>query len=195
MAEKRSSEVRHMKVCLIGNAGVGKTCLATRLIYNTYNPLTPPSIGVAYGTKHFRIEGYSYQIHIWDTAGEERYLSMIPIYYRNSNAVIVAYDITNPISFVSVKNWIKEVKLYTSPDLVVAIAGNKCDLEESRRVDIKLAKNYADDTGAFFFETSARSNTNIQDMFFRIAQAVHRKKTQHLCEVEKLEKKNNQKCC
>ncbi|XP_023240204.1 ras-related protein Rab-22A-like [Centruroides sculpturatus] len=196
MEGNNNSKVRHVKLCLIGNAGVGKTCIAARLLYNTYNSFTQPSIGVAYGTKDIRIEGVSYKIHVWDTAGEERYYSMIPLYYRNTNAVIVVYDITNPNSFASIKNWIKEVKLYTSSDLIVAIAGNKCDLAESRRVNAKLAKNYADDIGAFYFETSARANINIQDTFFRIAQALHRKIANRYCEIEKLEKeRNHQKCC
>lgn len=193
--ESNNTRTRHVKLCLIGNAGVGKTCIASRLIYNTYNSLTPPSIGVAYGTKDFQVEGFLYKIHIWDTAGEERYSSMIPLYYRNSNAVIVAYDITNPNSFTSLKSWIKEVKLYTTPELIIALAGNKCDLQENRRVETKIAKNYADDVGAFFFETSARSNVNIQDMFFRIAQAIHRKITHQMYENRLTETNNGHKCC
>merc|ERR1740117_2852005 len=106
------------------------------------------------------------KFEIWDTAGQERYKSLAPMYYRGAAAAVIVYDITSKESFEAAKSWVSELQ---SADTLVALAGNKADLEANRQVDTAMAKAYADDAGILFMETSAKSGTNVAELFQDIA--------------------------
>uniref|UniRef100_G1LM39 RAB31, member RAS onco family n=1 Tax=Ailuropoda melanoleuca TaxID=9646 RepID=G1LM39_AILME len=102
---------------------------------------------------------------IWDTAGQERFHSLAPMYYRGSAAAVIVYDITKQDSFHTLKKWVKELKEHGPENIVMAIAGNKCDLSDIREVPLKDAKEYAESIGAVVVETSAKNAINIEELF------------------------------
>ncbi|CRG93323.1 ras-related protein Rab-5C, putative [Plasmodium gallinaceum] len=109
------------------------------------------------------------KFEIWDTAGQERYRSLAPMYYRGASAAVIVYDITNKKSFEGAKGWINELKSVHSNDIIIALAGNKNDLEDSRVVDRELAESFANSNNILFIETSAKTGQNVNELFLRIA--------------------------
>ncbi|XP_010636936.1 ras-related protein Rab-31 isoform X3 [Fukomys damarensis] len=109
---------------------------------------------------------------IWDTAGQERFHSLAPMYYRGSAAAVIVYDITKQDSFHTLKKWVKELKEHGPENIVMAIAGNKCDLSDIREVPLKDAKDYAESIGAVVVETSAKNAVNIEELFQGISHQI-----------------------
>ncbi|RWS29466.1 ras-related protein Rab-22A-like protein [Leptotrombidium deliense] len=157
-----------VKICLLGDSGVGKSSIAQRFVHNSFSPSNESTIGASYITKTFILNNVTYKLNIWDTAGQERYRALAPMYYRGSAACIIVYDITSAASFKAVQSWVKELQSHVSEKIVIAIAGNKYDLKEERQVQHKDSKLYADSIDAVFVETSARSGHNVQQLFFNI---------------------------
>ena len=104
-----------------------------------------------------------------DTAGQERYRSLAPMYYRGAAAAIVVYDITNPDSFTGAKSWVKELQRRGDPNVVIALAGNKADLDSRRKVEFETANAYAEENGILHLETSAKNANNVKALFVEIA--------------------------
>ncbi len=109
------------------------------------------------------------KFEIWDTAGQERYRSLAPMYYRGAAAAIVVYDITNPESFTGAKSWVKELQRRGDPNVIIALAGNKADLEHRRNVSLEDAENYAEENGILHVTTSAKDGMNVKSLFLEIA--------------------------
>lgn len=112
------------------------------------------------------------KFEIWDTAGQERYRSLAPMYYRGAAAAIVVYDITNPDSFAGAKSWVKELQRRGDPNVVIALAGNKADLESRRKVPFEEANAYAEENGILHMETSAKNANNVKSLFVEIAKTL-----------------------
>ncbi|XP_060595033.1 ras-related protein Rab-22A-like [Ruditapes philippinarum] len=160
---------REVKLCLLGDSGVGKSSIVLRFVRDQYKENLESTIGASFMTKRIIVDGNSFVFQIWDTAGQEKYRALAPMYYRGASAAIVVYDVTRESSFPGVKDWINELNKNASGNIVIAIAGNKCDLEDLREVDTKKAKDYALDINAIFTETSALTAVNIQQLFETIA--------------------------
>lgn len=109
---------------------------------------------------------------IWDTAGQEKYRSLAPMYYRGSSAAILVYDITKPRSFAALQDWATELKLNAPPDLVLVVCGNKLDLDEDRAIDRGTGEKYANSIGAMYIETSAKDGEMVESMFLDVARKV-----------------------
>ncbi|XP_033223152.1 ras-related protein Rab-21 [Belonocnema kinseyi] len=173
------------KVVLLGEGCVGKTSVALRYVEDKFNDKhisTVPTIQASYLKKKLNISGKRVNLAIWDTAGQEKFHSLGPIYYRMSNGAILVYDITDKASFQKVKNWVKELKKMLGSDICLAIAGNKVDLEKERNVSIEEAEEYANQVGASHFSTSAKLNQNIEEMFFDLTKRM----MAHKDEIEEL---------
>ena len=122
--------------------------------------------------KYEAIPDYIIRYDIWDTAGQERFSKILPTYYRNSHAVIIAYDITNYSSFDRAKQWISDVLENANPDIIIALCGNKIDLEENRKVKSEEACAYSKSVGCLFIEVSAKNNINIITLFEELAHKI-----------------------
>lgn len=118
------------------------------------------------------------KFEIWDTAGQERYRSLAPMYYRGAAAAIVVYDITNPDSFAGAKSWVKELQRRGDPNVVIALAGNKADLENRRAVEFGDAAAYAAENNLLHLETSAKNANNVKALFVEIAKKLPKSQPQ-----------------
>jgi Ras-related protein Rab-22 len=156
------------KVVLVGESGVGKTCIISRYISGSYNDNCPTTNGASYCSKNVRYEnlGKNLLLDVWDTAGQERYKSLTKFFYKDAAVAILVYDITRKETFNSLKNyWYSQVKENARDNIVLGIAGNKCDLYEKEEVSEAEAREFAANIGAIFKLTSAQNNTGINELF------------------------------
>jgi len=159
---------RQFKVVLLGEGRVGKTSLVLRYTQNTFDDKTQSTVQASFQTKRLNIDGQSVNLAIWDTAGQERFHALGPIYYRDANGALLVYDITDNDSFTRVQNWVKELRKMLGTDVVLAIAGNKCDLERNRVVPLDKAETYAASVGARHYSTSAKLNKGVSELFLEL---------------------------
>ncbi|CAA6673911.1 unnamed protein product [Spirodela intermedia] len=174
---------------LLGDAGTGKSSIVLRFVKNQFidfqifkidfliSVAAESTIGAAFFSQTLTVDDASVKFDIWDTAGQERYHSLAPMYYRGAAAAIVAYDITNQASFDRAKKWVQELQAHGSAGTVVALAGNKADLIDSRKVSAEEARRYAQDNGLLFMETSAKLATNVNEMSLSDCEEAHRGST------------------
>jgi Ras-related protein Rab-22 len=160
---------REVKVVLLGDAGVGKSSLVLRFVTNSFDKYSESTIGASFMSKLLLVDGAPIKYQIWDTAGQEKYHSLAPMYYRGAAAAIIVYDITRAASFQTLKNWVRELQQLGPENIVLAVCGNKSDLEDKREVSTAEAKAYAAEIGALFLEASAKLNKNVQDLFTDIS--------------------------
>lgn len=142
--------------------------------FNDKHISTEPAAAIqaSYLKKKLNINGKRINLAIWDTAGQEKFHSLGPIYYRMSNGAILVYDITDKASFQKVKDWVKELRKMLGSDICLVIAGNKVDLEKERNVSLDEAEKYAEQVGASHFNTSAKLNQNIEEVFFDLTRCM-----------------------
>ena len=162
-----STEETGNKLVLIGDSGVGKTCIISRFIKGTFDP-NSPSNGASYVSKTIEIPELNQELalDIWDTAGQEKYRAITKFFFQNAKMVILVYEITRRESFDNMKNcWYPLIKENADPDIVIGIAGNKSDLYLEEDVPEKEAKDFAKSIGAVFKLTSAQNNSGIDDLF------------------------------
>ena len=156
------------KVVLLGESGVGKTCIISRYVNNTYDEKSETTNGASYASKIIELEQYkqSLRFDIWDTAGQEKYRSLTKFFYKDAAIAVLVYDITRRDSFEEVKNyWYEQLKTCGEKNIVIGLAGNKCDIFDKEAVTEEEAKNFANEIGAQFQLTSAFKNMGIDDLF------------------------------
>ncbi|KAG2598426.1 hypothetical protein PVAP13_5KG366500 [Panicum virgatum] len=148
------------KLLLIGDSGVGKSCLLLRFADDSYLESYISTIGVDFKIRTVEQDGKTIKLQIWDTAGQERFRTITSSYYRGAHGIIVVYDVTDQESFNNVKQWLNEIDRYASENVNKLLVGNKCDLAESRAVSYEAGKALADEIGIPFLETSAKDACN-----------------------------------
>ncbi|KAJ2326032.1 ras GTPase, partial [Coemansia sp. RSA 2681] len=160
------------KLLLIGDSGVGKSCLLLRFADDTYTESYISTIGVDFKIRTIELEGKTVKLQIWDTAGQERFRTITSSYYRGAHGIIVVYDITDSHSYDDVKQWLQEIDRYASEGVNKLLVGNKKDLEEARQVDYTAAKELANTLHIPFLETSAKDSTNVEEAFLTMAKQI-----------------------
>lgn len=164
-----NGSMREIKLCLLGDTSVGKSSLVLRFVSDRFDQHSTATIGASFMSKSFTHGEETFKYQIWDTAGQEKYKALAPMYYRGAAAAIVVYDITLESSFDSVKRWVKELEQLGPPNIVIAIAGNKIDLKDQREVTTDTGQQYADSIGAVFAEVSALTSHNVNYIFEEIS--------------------------
>lgn len=157
------------KLLLIGDSGVGKSCLLLRFADDSYLESYISTIGVDFKIRTVELDGKTIKLQIWDTAGQERFRTITSSYYRGAHGIIVVYDVTDQESFDNVKQWLNEIDRYASESVNKLLVGNKSDLTSKKVVDYQTAKAFADEIGIPFLETSAKSATNVEQAFMTMA--------------------------
>ncbi|VDM16220.1 unnamed protein product [Hydatigera taeniaeformis] len=170
------------KLLLIGDSGVGKSCLllrfAVRYLRSTIRHLKDDTfyenfsstIGVDFKIRTVDLDGHHIKLQIWDTAGQERFRTMTVAYYRGAHGIIVVYDVTSEESFRNLGLWMEEIKRHARSDVIKILVGNKSDLEDRRKVTYEQGAEFANLHGLQFFETSAKSASRVEEAFFSMAE-------------------------
>ena len=180
------------KVVLIGDSGVGKTCIISRFISNEFEKELDSTDGASYGTKELYLPKLKKKIilDIWDTAGQEKYKSLTKFFYKDAQIIIMVYDITKKNSFENLKNqWYKEIQELSEKNYILAIVGNKSDLYENEKISEKEAREFAESINAIFELTSAQNNSGIQQLFEDVGMKYLAPNFQEKIEEEQKEKK------
>ena len=166
-----NSQIEQFKVVLLGESGVGKTSIISQFTKSTFKDDFETSTGGSFSSKLFTYnDGKILKFEIWDTAGQERYRALTKMFYKETNAVILVYDITRKKSFEELqKYWIEQIKECAPENIILAIVANKSDLCENEEVDEEIARSYAQELNALFCTTSAKSSFGINDLFLQIA--------------------------
>jgi len=163
-----------LKILVIGDSGVGKSCMLLRFADNSFTDSYISTIGVDFKIRTINLDGKKIKLQIWDTAGQERFKTITTSYYRGAHGLIIVYDITSMDSFNSIKKWLVDVERFASPNVLKLIVGNKNDLSHRRAVDYKVAKKFADDLGIPLMEASAKDSQNIEEAFTQLAVNIKR---------------------
>ena len=196
------------KVVLIGESGVGKTCIINQFNDGKFDPNIKISISAQFCRKKIDLpNGESVTMDIWDTVGQETFRSITQIFYTHAKVAVIVYDVTNKKSFEEAKNyWYKKIQELDDKDIIIAIVANKYDLYEKRQVPNEEGEAYAKSIKAIFGFTSAKNNTGIKTLFENIAMKIKKKKDNKSNEtninninnekISLINKKNNKiKCC
>ena len=181
----------------IGDTSVGKTSITNRLIDDKFNQFEPPTIGANYQPYISVVNEQKVEIQIWDTAGQEKFKSLAPIYFRNASAAIAVFSLTSRPSFIGIDKWINDFIDTAGSSALVFLAANKCDCEEEITVPIEEAKNYAEEKGYKFFVTSAKTGQGIHELFEQLAADLQKtkEKRESLSKAPVSPKKDKGPCC
>ena len=176
------------KMIVIGDAGVGKSCLTTKAAKGIYEEIYSPTIGFEFLVFNVKLNDKVIKLQIWDTCGQELYRSLISSFYRNASLAMMVYAIDNKESFNHIESWLKEVKLQSNPDIKIFLIGNKSDLDEKRKVSLEAAKTFKEENAIHYFsETSAKNGINAKEVFVEAAKLLY---IEHLKYRERKFKKN-----
>ena len=175
MEEEESSYELLYKVIIIGDTAVGKSNILSRYVKDEFSSNSKSTVGVELGIKFLKIKNTKTKIQIWDTAGQERYRAITSSYFKGSNGCFIVYDITNEASFNNIENWYEQIQKETSKDIPILLVGNKCDLEDERKVPIEKGKEKAQNLNCAFFETSALKKINIDKIFEELVNNIYEK--------------------
>ena len=155
------------KIIIIGDPGVGKSCLTARAVNDKFESEYSPTIGFEFLTYSVKIKDKIIKLQIWDTCGQEMYRSLITNFYRNTSLAMMVYSIDSRESFEHINIWLKEIKIHSHPDVIIILIGNKSDLEEERKVTYEEAKKFKEENKLLYFEeTSAKNGINSKEIFY-----------------------------
>ena len=170
------------KIILVGDSGVGKTCLLSMYVKGECSP-TIPTIAVEFCTKEIELDNnYKIKVQLWDTAGQERFKSLAMTYYRKAYGILLLFDVTKRSSFISCKNYLEEVRINSDKNCVIYLIGNKIDLEKQRQISLEEAQIFAKKENIKYVETSAVKNVRVEEVFTSLLNDIY--------EVKKEENKN-----
>lgn len=192
--------MKTIKISILGDSSTGKTSLISRYKNNNFDEFETSTIGVEFSPKKIIIDNEEIKLHIWDLSGQEKFRSITTSYYRNCHGIIVAFDITNLESFKNLNKILLDVYKFSEPNTCIVLVGNKCDLIEKRKVPYDKAKKFANDLGIDYYETSAKDNINIDNLFFDFSKkckvVYDENENNKINKNIVLNKKNNKiKCC
>ena len=166
-----NAEITNVKIVLIGESGVGKTCIVSRFVSDMFDANAPSTNGASYAAKtiYFEEHKVNLQMQLWDTAGQEKFRSIARMFYKDATAAILVYDITRKESYDEMtKYWYKELLENAPDDVIIGIAANKADLYTQEQVPETEAREFAQKIGAIFRNTSAMTAGGIEELFIGI---------------------------
>lgn len=190
------------KLLLIGDSGVGKTCVLFRFSDDAFTTTFISTIGIDFKIKTVELRGKKIKLQIWDTAGQERFHTITTSYYRGAMGIMLIYDITNEKSFENIVKWLRNIDEHANEDVEKMILGNKCDMEDKRAVSREQGESIAREHAIRFLETSAKLNININQAFFELASSILDKtagkenaESPDRVTIDKRNERTNNRCC
>ena len=173
-----------IKFIIIGDAAVGKSNLLVRYTSGQFKEEYQLTIGVEFGSNNVIISDNTYRIQIWDTAGQENFRSITRSYYKNTACAIIVYEISNKKSFENISSWIEECKNTAPKSILMVLVGNKCDLEDNREVTEEEGRELAEKNRMLFFETSAKTGKNVEELFKQSVKVIDQKIKENYYDLE-----------
>ena len=174
LAEEFSEYDLSFKIIVVGDSGVGKSCLTMRGTKNHFEECYSPTVGFEFFTFNIRVNDKNIKLQIWDTCGQEAYRSLITSFYRNASLAILVYSIDNQNSYNNIEAWLNEIKSQSNPETKTFLIGNKIDLENERKIPKELAQQFCKDHGFNYFEeTSAKNDINAKTVFINAAKELY----------------------
>nr|XP_039274117.1 dnaJ homolog subfamily C member 27-like [Styela clava] len=174
------NNITWMKVIAIGNANVGKTCLIKHFCESKFSQCYHATVGVDYGFKVQNVNGIPYRVHLWDLSGDEQYYDVRTELYNGTDACFLVYDVTNPSSFESLDNWLKEIAKHGAMGAKVVVVGNKADLRSNRgSIATTEGRKWATSRKLPYYETSALTGDGVSTMFTELLDSISEKKPRH----------------
>jgi Ras-related protein Rab-2A len=164
-----------LKFIIVGDEAVGKTCLLLQFTDKRYRTTHQVTVGVEFGSRTVEVSGKMIKLQCWDTAGQDRFRSIVRSYYRGAAGALLVYDITRRDSFEHVSQWLTEARANADPELVITLVGNKCDKGTDRQVSFEEGHTFAQRHGLYFLETSAVTGHMVDQAFHVTARLVDQK--------------------
>ena len=163
------------KIILVGDSGVGKSCLSIKASRNYFEDFYSPTVGFEFLTFNVKVEDQNIKLQIWDTCGQEVYRSLISSFYRSASLAIIVYSIDSEESFSNIEKWLNDIKSQSNPNIKIFLIGNKADLEDKRQVTKENGENFFKQNKlSFFTETSAKTGFNVQNVFIEVAKVLYK---------------------
>jgi Ras-related protein Rab-2A len=163
------------KYIIIGDTGVGKSCLLLQFTDKRFQPVHDLTIGVEFGARMITIDGKQIKLQIWDTAGQESFRPITRSYYRGAAGALLVYDITQRHTFNHLTSWLEDARQHSNSNMVIMLIGNKCDLFARREVQKEEGEAFAREHGLIFMETSAKTAANVEEAFINTAREIYTK--------------------
>ncbi|KAG0170873.1 GTP-binding protein [Apophysomyces sp. BC1034] len=164
-----------IKLLLIGDSGVGKSCLLLRFSDDSFTPSFITTIGIDFKIRTIELDGKRIKLQIWDTAGQERFRTITTAYYRGAMGILLVYDVTDERSFGNVRNWFSNIEQHASEGVNKILIGNKCDMGDKRAIATEQGQQLATELGIRFMETSAKANIGVEEAFFDLARDIKKR--------------------
>lgn len=164
-----------MKLLLVGDSGVGKSCLLLRFVEDKFNPSFITTIGIDFKIRTIESKGKKVKLQVWDTAGQERFRTITTAYYRGAMGIVLIYDVTDARTFENVENWYQTVTQHANDDAQIFLVGNKSDDDENRQVLREQGQLLASKLDVPFLEALAKTNENVDAIFYELASIIQDK--------------------
>lgn len=161
------------KYIIIGDTGVGKSCLLLQFTDKRFQPVHDLTIGVEFGARMINVDNQQVKLQIWDTAGQESFRSITRSYYRGAAGALLVYDITRRETFTHLSRWLEEARQNGNPHMCIMLIGNKSDLEHRRQVTVEEGQAFAEEHNLIFLETSAKTAANVEEAFVNTARKIY----------------------
>jgi small GTP-binding protein len=156
-----------VKLLLIGESSVGKTCLLIRYAENRFQDTFFTTVGMDFKGRTVVICDRKVRLQIWDTAGQEKFRAIAGAYYRGAHGILLVFDVTNQFTFAQTRGWMSSIRENTTSSVAIILVGNKCDLP--RQVTVKQAQEFAQEYGVQYYETSAKDGMHVESTFMALA--------------------------
>eukprot|EP01135_Chromosphaera_perkinsii_P007998 Nk52_evm70s1073 gene=Nk52_evmTU70s1073 len=176
MAQSKTASYDYLiKLLLIGDSGVGKSCLLLRFSEDSFTPSFITTIGIDFKVRTIELDGKRIKLQIWDTAGQERFRTITTAYYRGAMGILLVYDVTDEKSFNNIRNWIRNIEQHASENVNRVLIGNKCDMTDKKVVDQVQGEALAEEYGITFTECSAKTGQGVEEAFISLAKAIKKR--------------------
>ena len=167
MNSNMNPEIPKYKLIFLGDQSVGKSCILNRFLNDTFIEDYQATIGLDFQSKNVQIDNQDIHLLLYDTAGQEKFRSLIPMYTRDANIILLVYDISNRDSFTNLSQWLKDLTNVNMEEIILCVVGNKIDLNDKRAVNIEEGKKFADEHNLIFQEISAKTGDGFSDLFYK----------------------------
>jgi Ras-related protein Rab-6A len=160
-------EIPKYKLIFLGDQGVGKSCILNRFMNGTFTEEYQATIGLDFQSKNVQIDNQDIHLLLYDTAGQEKFRSLIPMYTRDANIILLVYEVTSKDSFLHLNHWLNDLTTVKKDEVIFVVVGNKTDLEDKREVSREEGEQFAKDNDYLFAEVSAKNGKGFQDLFYK----------------------------